>query len=226
MSSSGSGKTANKTAAQSEIIALSRTTFLILARDGNGNGSGKSGYAAKAAAVGYAEHPVVYKSILLVSTKGATNLAGTKFESGYDSAVQGSGATLAPAHGLIAAQPVDFISLLNPKQLARFGLDFNVIGASGVAQAAKAGHQVGPLSTHSLSAKWEAMTIVSCCDPASPDDYFLLVGNDNDFISQRGAMLGQTYDALSVEADAEIVENLNRVLVYRVTLPGYDATGR
>ena len=226
VSSSGSGKTANKTAAQSEIIALSRTTFLVLARDGNGNGSGKSGYASTAAAVGYAEHPLVYKSILLVSTKGATNLAGTKFESGYDSAVQGTGATLTPAHGLIAAKPVDFISLLNPRQLARFGLDLNVIGASGVALAAKAGHQVGPLSSHSLSAKWEALTIVPCCDPAFPDDYFLLVGNDNDFITQNGIMFGQTYDALSVEAGAEIVENLNRILVYRVTLPGYNAAGR
>jgi len=226
INSFGNGKPANKTAGQSELIALSRQTFLVLARDGNGNGSGKSGYAPTAGMVGYAAHPIIYKSVMLVSTQGATNLVGTPYETGYTSAVRGAGATLAPAYGLTAAQGTDFVNLLNPEQLARFGLDLNVVGAAGVAKAGAEGHRVGALSTSSLSAKWEALTIVSCLDRAFPDDYFLFIGNDNDFITGEGAMLGKSYNALSAEPGAEIVENLNRILVYRVTLPGYAAPAR
>ena len=223
---SGNGKPANKTAAQSELIALNRQTFLVLARDSHGNGSGKSAYAPAAGAVGYAAQPMVYKSITLVSTQGATNLAGTAYETSHTSAVRGAGATLAPAYGLTAAQCTDFVNLLNPTQLARFGLDLNVVGAAGAAKARADGHRVGELSPASLSAKWEAMAIVSCLDRAYPDDYFLFVGSDNDFLTAEGAMLGKSYNALSAEPGAEIVENLSRILVYRVTLPGYAAPSR
>ncbi len=226
INSFGNGKPANKTAGQSELIALNRQTLLVLARDGSGNGSGKSDYAPTAGAVGYAAHPIVYKSVMLVSTQGATNLAGTPYETGYTSAVRGSGATLAPAYGLTAARGTDFVNLLHPEQLARFGLDLNVIGAAGAAKAVADGHRVGVLSPASLSAKWEALAIVSCLDRATPDDYFLFVGNDNDFLTAEGAMLGKSYNALSAEPGAEIVENLNRILVYRVTLPGYASPAR
>jgi hypothetical protein len=79
----GLGKPANKSTAQSELIALNRTDFLILARDSSGSGSGKAAYAPDAAAVGYAAAPHIYKSVLWVSTRAATNLVGTTYESGY-----------------------------------------------------------------------------------------------------------------------------------------------
>ena len=224
--SAGNGRPPNKTAAQSELIALNSRTFLVLARDGNGNGSGKSGYAPTGAAVGYAEHPMVYKNVTLVSTVGATNLVGTPYETGYTPAVRGAGPTLAPAYGLTAAKCTDFVNLLNPSQLARFGLDLNVVGAAGVAKAATDGHRIGALSAASLSAKWEALALVPCLDRAYPDDYFLFVGNDNDFLTAEGIMLGRTYDGLATGPGEEVGENLNRILVYRVTLPGYISSER
>jgi hypothetical protein len=74
-SSKGLGAVPNKTAQQSEIVALSKSSFLVLTRDGNGNGAGNAAYAA--AGPGFADNPQVYKNIALVSTLGATNLAGT-----------------------------------------------------------------------------------------------------------------------------------------------------
>ena len=221
ISSKGIGAAANKTAAQSEIVALSSSTFMVLTRDGNGNGSGNAAYASAASSAGYADNPMVFKSIALVSTANATNLAGTVYETGYTSAVTGTGSTLAPVAGIVAATTTDFVNLLNVNQLARFGLNLNTVGASGVATAALAGRTITAASSNSLSEKWEALSVVSCLDAANPNDYFLLVGNDNDFITPTGTMLGTPYSALSSVAAKEVVESPNRILVYRVTLPGY-----
>ena len=221
ISSKGIGATPNKTAAQSEIVALSSSTFMVLTRDGNGNGSGNAAYAAAASSAGYADNPMVFKSIALVSTANATNLAGTVYETGYTSAVTGTGPSLAPVAGVVAATTTDFVNLLNVNQLARFGLNLNTVGASGVATAAAAGRTITAASSNSLSEKWEALSVVSCLDASNPNDYFLLVGNDNDFITPTGTMLGTSYNALSSVASKEVVESPNRILVYRVTLPGY-----
>lgn len=223
ISSKGVGAAANKTAAQSELVALSSSTFMVLTRDGNGNGAGNAAYNSSAAnaGVGYADNPIVFKSIALVSTAGATNLAGTVYETGYTPAVTGTGSTLAPVAGIVAATTTDFVNLLNVNQLARFGLNLNTVGASGVATAAAAGRTITAASSNSLSEKWEALSVVPCLDAANPNDYFLLVGNDNDFITATGTMLGSAYNGVSATAGQEKVENLNRILVYRVTLPGY-----
>lgn len=194
---SGNGSAANKTAAQSEIVALSPTSFLVLSRDGAGNGSGNT------------SNPQVFKSIVLLSTTGATNLAGTTYETSYTPATALTGSVLAPVAGIVAASVTDFVNMLNVNQLARFGLNTNV-GATTSGS---------PLSTNSLSEKWEALTVVPVLDPSAPNDYFLMVGNDNDFITANGTMLGTPYNA--VGASTSVVENVNRILVYRVTLPGY-----
>ncbi len=223
VSEAGVGATANKTVAQSELVALDRNTFLVLTRDSNGNGSGNAAYDANAAhaAVGHARSPIVFKSVALVSTANATNLIGTPCESGYAPAVTGSGPTLAPAAGIVAARTTDFVNLLNVNQLARFGLNLNTIGASGVATAAAAGRILPAADANSLSEKWEALAVVPCLDEAHPDDYFLLIGNDNDFLTSAGMMLGKAYNGLSAVAGQETVESPNRILVYRVKLPGY-----
>ena len=52
-------------------------------------------------------------------------------------------------------------------------------------------------------------------DKQAPNDYFLFVGSDNDFITQDGHMVGQSYK----DASGANVDTL--VLVYRVTLPTY-----
>jgi len=194
---SGNGSAANKTAAQSEIVALSPTSFLVLSRDGAGNGSANN------------TNPAVFKSVVLLSTTGATNLAGTIYETSYTPATALSGGVLAPATGIVAARTTDFVNMLNVNQLARFGLNLNV-GATTSAS---------PVSPNSIGEKWEALSLVPVLDSSAPDDYFLLVGNDNDFITKNGTMLGTAYDA--VGTSTAVAENVNRILVYRVTLPGY-----
>ena len=224
-SSKGVGAAANKTAAQSEIVALSSSTFMVLTRDGNGNGAGNAGPKTTSTTVGYADNPLVFKSIALVSTANATNLAGTVYETGYTTAVQGTGSTLAPVTGIVAATTTDFVNLLNANQLARFGLNMNTVSTLGAASLlVSPGVSVTPQNVNSLSEKWEALSVVSCLDAANPNDYFMLVGNDNDFITPTGTMLGTSYNGVVAGTGtgaAETVENKNRILVYRVTLPGY-----
>ena len=226
-SSKGVGAAANKTAAQSEIVALSSNTFMVLTRDGNGNGAGNAGPKSSSTTVGYADNPQVFKSIALVSTANATNLAGTAYETGYTTAVQGTGSSLAPATGIVAATTTDFVNLLNVSQLARFGLNTNTVSTLGVASLSgiPGASGVTAQNVNSLSEKWEALSVVPCLDAANPNDYFLLVGNDNDFITSTGTMLGQSYNGVVTPSTgtgaAETVENKNRILVYRVTLPGY-----
>jgi hypothetical protein len=58
------------------------------------------------------------------------------------------------------------------------------------------------------------MSLVPVLDPATPDDFFLFVSNDNDFITQNGYQVGVAYkDASGADVDTML-------LVYRVTLPG------
>jgi hypothetical protein len=170
----GAGHAPNRTAAQSEIRALNDHQFLMLARDGAGLGAAGS-------------DPIVFKSILIVDTDDATNLAGTAYESGVESVLQQPDRT-ALRPGINAARSVEFINMLNPVQLARLGLGVDA-----------------------LSEKWEAMDLVPALDPSAPNDYLLFVGNDNDFIARHCRMVGQVCDSA--------LDNDNRVLVYRVTLP-------
>lgn len=170
----GNGGAANRTAAQSEIRALDNHSFLMLSRDSAGLGAeGKA--------------PIVYKSILLVDVANATNLAGTEYETGTVSLLQDpAGTALRP--GIVPAERVELVNMLNPVQLARFGL-----------------------SVEALSEKWEAMDLVPVLEADRPADYFLFVGNDNDFIARRCRMSGQSCDS--------DFDNDNRILVYRVSLP-------
>src|SRR5262249_11916492 len=74
-------------------------------------------------------------------------------------------------------------------------------------------HNGEPNDRNNLSEKWEGMTLVPALDPANPNDYFLFVTNDNDFITQNGYQAGAPYkDASGLEVDTMI-------LVYRITLP-------
>lgn len=178
----GDGKPANRTAAQSEIRALNRHQFLMLARDGNGLGTGNS-------------KPIVYKSVLLVDTNGASNLAGSVYETGPTPVLQSPDA-VALKPGIRPLRWVELVNLLDPGQLARVGLDLETHPAN---------------RPQTLSEKWEAMDLAPALDPAHPDDYFLFVGNDNDFIARHCVMQGQRCDSA--------FDNDNRLLVYRLTLP-------
>jgi hypothetical protein len=172
----------DRTAAQSELRALDDHRFLLLARDGNGLGSDT-------------RDPIVYKSVLLVDTRGASNLAASAYEQGIASVLaQRDGTALKP--GIVPARGRVLLDLLDPVQLARAGLDTHT------AQGAHAAL---------LSEKWEAMDLVPTLDPKHPDERLLLVGNDNDFIARHCVMQGHACDSG--------YDNDNRVLVYRLTPP-------
>jgi hypothetical protein len=136
----------------------------------------------------------VYRSVDLIDISEATNIAG----SAYDL----PGQPVAP-HGVLdeSVKPVAyqrFLDINDNTQLNRFGL-----------------HNGPPNDTDDLYEKWESMAVVPVDDPEAPDDYFLFVGSDNDFITQQGFMAGEPYQ----DASGNNVDTL--VLVYRVSLPTY-----
>ena len=168
-----------RVAAQSELLALSDSKFLLLCRD-SGNGYGQPGDSS------------LYRRIELLDTSKATNIAGTA----YDDVT-----SVAPGGKLVAditpATLTSFIDMNDNGELVKFGL-----------------HQGAPNNRNNLSEKWESMGLVPSLDAATPDDYFLFVGNDNDFITQNGFQAGSAYKD---ESGADVDTML---LVYRVTIPG------
>lgn len=183
----GDGQPADATAAQSEMLALNGHQFLVLARDSNGRGKGTT-------------KAPVFKSILLIDTDGATNLAGTPYEQGAEPVAK-DGALVA---GLAPVKQAELVNLLNPTQLGRFGMNLST----------------APSDAFSLSEKWEAMALAPVLDPAAPNDVFLLVGNDNDFATAKGHVNGQPFDAgLTNDKGAGAGDNDSVILVYRLTLP-------
>ena len=138
----------------------------------------------------------VYRSVDLIDIKGATNIAGTAYDQ--------PSKPIAPLGVLDSSiTPVayqKFLDINDNTQLNRFGL-----------------HNGAPSDANDLYEKWESLAVVPVGDPKAPDDYFLFVGSDNDFITQHGHMAGQPY------ADASGFNVDTLVLVYRVTLPSYVA---
>ncbi|HEX7855956.1 MAG TPA: esterase-like activity of phytase family protein [Sphingobium sp.] len=100
----------NRTAAQSEMVALSASRFLVLARDGIGRGATPTKSATP-----------VFKSILVADMKGATNLAGSPYEQGVEPVAQG-GALVA---GITPVRQAELVNLLDPAQLGRFGMNLD-----------------------------------------------------------------------------------------------------
>jgi len=165
-------------AAQSELLALDETFFLLLCRDGS-NGFGTSGTTSR------------YRSIELVDTSKATNIAGSPYDGTVPVAPNGK-----LAAGVVPATLTSYIDINNNAELNKFGL-----------------HNGPPNDRNNLSEKWEGMALVPALDPDNPNDFFLFITNDNDFITQNGYQVGAPYkDASGVEVDTMI-------LVYRVTLP-------
>jgi hypothetical protein len=134
----------------------------------------------------------LYRRIDLLDLAGATNIAGTAFDGTTPVAPKGKlDAAVKPA--TLSA----FIDLNDTAELARFGL-----------------HNGAPNDRMNLSEKWEAISVASALDPAAPDDYFLFVANDNDFITQDGFQVGAAYkDDSGADVDTMF-------LVFKVTLPG------
>ncbi|MBB5572515.1 MULTISPECIES: esterase-like activity of phytase family protein [Rhizobium] len=174
------GKTA--VAAQSEIVALSPQTFLMLARDSN-NGYGVKGDKS------------LYRSIDIVDVSAATDIHGTAFDADKPVAPKG---VVDPS--VKPAAVSQFIDINDSADLARFGL-----------------HNGAPNDRNNLSEKWEAMSLLSVMDPKLPDDYFLFVANDNDFLTQDGFQVGAAYKG---DGGADVDTMFQ---VFQVTIPGLSA---
>jgi hypothetical protein len=172
-------KDKTKVAAQSEIVALSNKTLLMLTRD-SGNGQGVKGDES------------LYRKINIVDLSAATDIAGGPFDAA-DKPVAPKG-VLDPS--VTPARLTPFIDINDKAELGRFGL-----------------HNGKPNDKNDLSEKWEAMSLVSVLDPKLPDDYFLFVANDNEFLTQDGFQVGAPYKA----EDGADVDTM--FLVYQVTLP-------
>ncbi len=175
----GNGAAANRLAAQSELLALNDTQFLVLARDGLGLGqtTGNS----------------VIKSIYLVDTTGATNIAGSVYETTYTPLA--TNGTLVPS--ITPVQQVELVNMLNSTQLAKFGENLNNVTPTRL----------------TLGEKWEGMALAPVLEENAPQDFFLFVGNDNDFLATNCNVNGQDCSQ-AVDSDAH-------VLIYRLTLPTY-----
>jgi hypothetical protein len=187
----GDGKPADVTAAQSEMAALNDHQFLVLSRDGNGRGNGKP-------------NDPVFKSVLLVDTRGATNLAGTAYER-TARPVAKAGALV---DGITPVKQVELVNFLNPVQLGKFGMNLTT----------------SPSTPDTLPEKIEAMALAPALDPKAPHDVFLFVGNDNDFETAKGRVNGLDFDASLTNAKgAGSGDNDNVILVYRLTLPSFTA---
>lgn len=194
-SATGTGN-ATATAAQSEVLALNNTQFLVLSRDGNGRGT--NGNA----------NQIAFKSVLLVDVTGATNIAGTSYSNGTtpistSAASNGSGALVA---GIVPVQQVELVNMLNTAQLAKFGVNT----------------KTNPSVQYTLSEKWEAMGLAPVLDESKPHDFFLLIGNDNDFVSDDIDAAGITNaNATLNSVTSGVGNNDNVIMVYRLTLPTY-----
>jgi len=130
----------------------------------------------------------LYRRIEMLDLRGATDIAG-KYDGTTDSiapkGVLRTGITPVAMH--------DFLDLNDNAQLGRFGL-----------------HNGAPADSHDLYEKWESLALA----PAGKSGQFiLLVGSDNDFITQKGRMAGQDYrDDAGVDVDT-------LAMAWRVTLP-------
>jgi hypothetical protein len=140
---------------------------------------------------GYKPATSLYRKINILDTSNATNIAGSKYDGIVPVAPKGK-----IEDGIAPATLTPFIDINDNAQLNKFGL-----------------HNGKPNDRNNLSEKWEGMALVPALDPANPQDFFLFVSNDNDFITQNGYQVGAAYSDAS-GADIDTI-----ILVYRVTLP-------
>jgi len=176
----------NRTAAQSSIVVLSDNKILILSRDGNGRGAGVN------------TGTPVFKSVLLVDLNGGTNIDGS-----FDAA----GAAVAPGGVLNMVTPVPWIEALN--LIGRLDLNITEIEQFGLNLLPNNG------DINTLSEKFEGLSLVSAMDPNAPNDFFLFIGNDNDFQTQTGTLLTANGTTQAYTAG---LENDTMVMVYRVQI--------
>jgi hypothetical protein len=145
-----------------------------------------------AAGYGYKEPTSRYRKIELLDTSKASDIAGSDYD--HKTPVAPSGVL---SSGVVPATLTPLIDINDNAELNKFGM-----------------HNGAPQDSTNLGEKWEAMGLLPALDPAKPDDWFLFVANDNDFITQDGFQVGAAYkDPSGVDLDTTF-------LAYRLTIPG------
>ncbi|MBC7796756.1 MAG: esterase-like activity of phytase family protein [Pyrinomonadaceae bacterium] len=166
----------------SEIYALNNHQFLILERDDIGLGSGNNVTPG-------------YKKVNLADVSGATNIAGT----GYDLEPGAAGALSFPLGSLpanvIPAKRQDFVNLIDTAQLGKFNFNINATP-----------------DQNTIPEKQEGLELIPLREPSAPNDFLLLVGNDNDFKSSNVFHNGSIVGTNSPSVD-------NIIFAFRLTLP-------
>lgn len=119
-----------------DLVVLSSRQFLVLARDGNGRGSSSTAS--------------LYRAILVYDLTGATNIAGTAFDT--------TGTAVAP-NGVLAASVTPatsavLINLNDNAELLKFGLNNS-----------------SSSNSNTLAEKWESLALAPALDPTAPDDF-------------------------------------------------------
>ncbi|MCX6857024.1 MAG: esterase-like activity of phytase family protein, partial [Verrucomicrobia bacterium] len=191
--STTNGTSVSRTGAQSSIVALSNTALLVLARDGNGRGTPGP--------------PPVFKSILLADLSSATDL-GVAYNA--ENAVPApNGVLQVGITALSWTQALNMIGGLGSfsTEVSKFGLNIN--GGDG--------------TTNTLSDKWEALSLVSCGDAANPNDFFLFIGNDNNFQTTNGKVMTATGSLATYNAGM-VHDSMMLVYRVRVVAPGIKVT--
>jgi hypothetical protein len=186
--------TVDRAGAQSAITAISDHELLILSRDGNGRGADSAA--------------PVFKSVLLADLSAGTNIDGL-----YDAAgarVTTAAGSDVPASGIVAVPWTEALNMLGKldlsvTELEQFGL--NLLANDGDA--------------NTLSEKWEALALVPTLD-GHVNDYFLFLGNDNDFQTATGWLTLADGSAFGYDAGLENDTMLQawRVTVAPVPVPG------
>lgn len=175
-----------KVASQSEILELPGTgDFLVLSRDSFGGGSG--------------DNLSVYRQADIFSiSNSTTDLKGEKYDSASGSIADSKGNLNSD---IVPAEYCPFLDYNVNSELAKFGL-----------------HNGDEQNEHLLNEKWESLVLVPVDPEIKPKgkgettEYFLFTFNDNDFITQDGAM---NFGRLPYADESGL--NLNsQALVFRV----------
>jgi hypothetical protein len=164
------------------VVALPGGEFLVLARDGGGHGDRK-GKDGKS-------RPIRFKRVLIGRLDPSANLAGSSFDMGTQSLFR-KGA-LDPAIRPLKLET--YIDIADEAALNAIALTIH--------PRKKGFRQIG--------AKWEGLCLTPPLKSGSRER-FLLVSNDNDFLTRDGMMPDGAYDAG--------IDNPNMILIYRVMIP-------
>lgn len=175
----------DRAGAQSGILALDNLKLLILSRDGNGRGANTLS--------------PVFKSVLLADLATGSDIDGLHDAAGNRVTTGGNSDVL-----LGSVTPVAWTEALNI--LGKIDL--------GVTELEHFGVNLTANDINTLSEKWEGMALVPTLD-GNPNDYFLFLGNDNDFQTASGFLTQADGTTLGYVAD---LENDTMLLAFRVTI--------